>query len=296
MARGLKLAIKILGWLLLLAVLVLAAGVAANWDTIRRVFLGGYHTHETVPPTLPAKLPRPAMLVFSKTNAFRHTEAIPAANALLEKLARSRGWGWFATENSAVFSPQILARFDTVVFNNVSGDSFSDQQEAALRGFIEHGGGFVGIHAAGDGSIPWDWYQKAVIGAHFIGHPMGPQFQQARVRTESKDHPASRDLPDTWTRTDEWYSFEHSPRAPDVHVLVTLDEASYTNHSGFGRDLSMGKDHPVAWWRCTDNGRVFYTAMGHNASAYREPEMVSMITGALDWTMRREKPDCPEVR
>lgn len=291
-----KWAFRILGWLLLLAVLIMTAGVAINWDTIRRVFLGGYHTHETVPPALPSEMPRPAVLIFSKTNAFRHEEAIPAASALVEKLARSHGWGWFATESSAVFSPQILARFDTVVFNNVSGDSFSDGQKSALRTFIERGGGFVGIHAAGDGSIPWNWYSRSVIGARFIGHPIGPQFQQARVNTESKDHPASRNLPESWLRTDEWYSFENSPRAPGVHVLVTLDEASYANHSGFGRDLSMGRDHPVAWWRCAGNGRVFYTAMGHAASAYREPEMVSMVAGALEWTMRREKPDCPAVR
>ncbi|CDO34441.1 ThuA domain-containing protein [Novosphingobium sp. KN65.2] len=288
--------IKFAGWLVLALAVLLAGVIALNWDTVRRTVLGGYHTHEVEPPDLPAGLQGSAVLAFSKTNAFRHEDAIPAANQLLKDIANARGWGFFATENSAVFSPQILSRFDAVVFNNVSGDSLSEAQEAALRAFIEGGGGFVGIHAAGDGSIPWDWYRERVIGAKFTGHPMDPQFQLARVEVESADHPSTRGLPPAWNRTDEWYSFEASPRAAGVHILLALDEASFPNHKAFGKDLAMGSDHPIAWWRCTGSGRVFYTAMGHQASAYGEPEMAAMLAGALDWTMGKQRPDCPAAR
>jgi len=274
-----------------LVLLVMAAGVAWNWDLIRRTALGGYHDHDGVPPALPASVPRPAILVFSKTNAFRHTEAIPAANRLIAVLAKQRGWGVFATENGAVFDPAILTRFDAVVFNNVSGDVFTGPQAAALRAYLERGGGFVGIHAAGDGSVPWDWYRDQVIGARFTGHPMSPQFQSGTVRIEDHGHPATAMLPPILRRTDEWYHFAASPR-PHVHVLATLDEASLVNHKAFGRDLSMGRDHPIAWWRCVGKGRAFYTAMGHQAESYGEPAMRAMIAGAIDWAVRRQAPDC----
>jgi len=45
-------------------------------DPIQRVFLGGKHDHETLPPPMPAQIKRPAVLIFSNTNAFRHEEAI----------------------------------------------------------------------------------------------------------------------------------------------------------------------------------------------------------------------------
>ena len=94
---------RIVLWALLLIVLFFAVQTIRYWDTIRRVFLGGLHVHETVPPAIPADLPRPAVLVFSKTNAFRHEEAIPAGNALFAAIAREKGWGYFQTENGAAF-------------------------------------------------------------------------------------------------------------------------------------------------------------------------------------------------
>ena len=74
--------LKIIGLIVLAGLVVLAIGAWRNWDTVQRVFLGGVKVYETVPPQVPTDLPRPAILVFSKTNAFRHEEAIPAANAL----------------------------------------------------------------------------------------------------------------------------------------------------------------------------------------------------------------------
>ena len=95
-------------WGLLALVVLFGASVAWNWSTIQRVFLGGVKVYETTPPTLPAEIKRPAILVFSKTNGFRHEEAIPAANALFAQMAKDNGWGYFQTENGATFSPAIL--------------------------------------------------------------------------------------------------------------------------------------------------------------------------------------------
>lgn len=285
--------LRVVLWALLALVVLFAISIAYNWSTIQRVFLGGVKVYEKTPPALPADIARPAILVFSKTNGFRHEEAIPAANALFAQMAKDHGWGYFQTENGAAFSPAILSRFDAVVFNNVSGDVFTPEQRAALKHFIENGGGFVGIHGAGgDMTYDWKWYVGDLIGAQFKGHPMNPQFQQATVRTEDKGHPATRDLPDAWQRTDEWYSFEKSARRPGYHVLLTLDEKTYGNRKMFGNDISMGADHPIAWWHCVGRGRVFYSAMGHQASAYAEPDYRKVLLGATEWALKKDGPDC----
>ncbi|MET0374064.1 MAG: ThuA domain-containing protein [Rhizorhabdus sp.] len=284
---------RVILWTLLLVLGAFLLAVALNWSTIQRVFLGGVHVYETTPPELPAAISRPAILVFSKTNAFRHEEAIPAANALFAGLAKANGWGLFQTENGATFRPEILARFDAVVFNNVSGDVFKPEQRAAFKAFVERGGGFVGIHAAGDSSHEvWPWYLRMMIGTTFIGHPMDPQFQRATVRVEDKSHPATRALPDAWPRTDEWYSFDKSPRGPEVHVLATLDERTYNPEGMAGQKLAMGEDHPIVWWRCVGRGRVFYSALGHTAASYAEPDYRAMLLGALRWSLRLDGTGC----
>ena len=258
--------IRIVLWALLAIAALFAVLVAGNWDLVQRVFLGGLNVYETQPPAMPDEIKRPAILIFSKTNGFRHEDAIPAANALFARIAQEKGWGSFQTENAATFNPEILAKFDAVVFNNVSGNVFLPTQRAALKAYIENGGGFVGVHGSGgDLKYDWRWYVEDMIGAQFIGHPLNPQLQQATVRLEDKTHPATRTLPQEWIRTDEWYSFERAARKPGYTVLLTLDEKSYSPEGLFGQNLRMGSDHPIAWWHCTGKGRVLYSAMGHTA-------------------------------
>lgn len=281
------------GLLVLGVIAALGIFLLFNRETIQRMFLGGVKVYETEAPVVPANLARPAILVFSKTNGFRHEEAIPAANALFARLAADNGWGVYQTESGAAFSPEILARFDAVVFNNVSGDVFTPDQRAALQAFIESGGGFVGFHGSGgDNEYAWRWYVDELIGAQFIGHPMDPQFQQGTLRVESKDHPATATLPDAWTREEEWYSFAASPRAKGYNVLLTLDESSYKAEGLMGQNLAMGADHPMAWWHCQGQGRAFFSALGHKPEYYAEPNNVALLLGATRWALRLDGEGC----
>lgn len=238
--------------------------------------------YETVAPEVP-QLTRPAVLVFSKTNSFIHKEAIPAAEAMFEAMAEKNGWSIYITENGAIHNPGDLARFDTIVWNNVTGDVLTEDQQQAMIDYLKTGGGWVGIHGAGDGSTEWDWYKENLIGAEFIGHPMDPQFQSARVQIERPTDPVVAHLGSEWTRTDEWYSFAESPRKKGMQILASLDEASYSPVF-FKKDIRMGADHPIVWKRCVEQGRAFYSAMGHTAESYSEPKHVEMLERAVAWT------------
>lgn len=281
--------------ILLLIVGFFAVSVALNWDTIQRVFLGGVKVYETVPPSVPTDLKRPAILVFSKTNAFRHEEAIPAANALFTDMAKHEGWGYYQTENGAAFNPDILSRFDAVIFNNVSGDVFTPDQRTAFQSFLESGGGYVGIHAAGDNSHQdWGWYMKDVIGATFTQHTMDPQFQKATLITEDGAHPVTKGLPQSWQHVEEYYSFDRSPRTTGAHVLVTVNEKTYNPVGMFNKDLRMG-DHPMVWSRCVGKGNVVYSAFGHQAEAFSNPEQKQLLTNAVRWALMQTGIGCGEV-
>ena len=246
---------------------------------------------DTVPPPLPAKMHHPAVLIFSKTNGYRDLDQIPTAAGAITKLVEKHGWTAFATENGAVFTPELLKRFDVVVFNSTSGDIFSPPQRAAFKQWLEAGGGFVGLHGAGgDPHYAWSWYVTNVIGAQFTIHTHAPQFQQGRIVVEDRKSPILRHVGASWTRTEEWYSFAASPRGPGTHVLATLDEGSYDATP----ELHMG-DHPLIWERCVGKGRVFYSALGHQAEAYAEPAHLVMIDKAIQWAARKLQPDwkCP---
>ena len=252
------------------------------------------HT-DSVAPQLPAQLNPPAVLVYSKTNGFRHDEAIDYGGQVIEEIAERRGWSVFRTENGAVFNPKDLSRFDVAVWHNASGDTLDADQKRAFRNWLEAGGGYVGTHAAGDSSHSWPFYVDQIIGAKYIGHPMGPQFQDATVVVEDHGHPASRHLPERFVQNDEWYSFEASPRAPDVHVLARIDEDRYQPEMQLlwiDQDLRMGADHPIIWWRCVDRGRALYAALGHTAEVYESPEVQGLLEGGIAWAAGLEGEGC----
>ncbi len=247
--------------------------------------------YDAVPPTLPAPRRHPALLVFDKINGFRDAPSVDAATAALKAMAERRGWDLTFTDNAAVFNAKQLARYDAVIWNNISGDALTVPQRQAFKNYITHGGGFAGFHGtAGDPIYIWDWYVDTLIGARFIGHTMDPQFQEARVVIDDPKSKIVRGLGDGWSMIEEWYSFEASPRLTGAHVLARLDESSYSP-KGFGRDLSMG-DHPIAWTRCIDKGRSFYSAIGHRPENYSEPHSVKLLEQGIEWAAGRGATRC----
>lgn len=224
----------------------------------------------------------PRLLVFEKINGFRDKPSVEAARAALIAMAARKGWRLAVTDKGGAFNPRTLAQFDAVIWNNNSGDVLTLRQRKAFQNFIAAGGGYVGIHgAAGDPAWFWDWYPDVLVGARFSGHPMQPQFQEARVVVDQAQ-PLTADLPAQWRMTDEWYSFKSSPRRIGVNVLLTLDESTYTRISQFEGPLDMG-DHPIAWTHCVGRGRAFYSAIGHLPATYSQPQNVTLLEHAIAW-------------
>ena len=281
-----------------LLALTVAAGLVFVWWIGAWGILFPSHAYETTPPTIATDFGADAdlrVLVYSKTNAFRHTEGIAAAHELFDALGTASNWAVFHTENSATFEPGILDRFDVVVFANASGDHASEAQEEAFRQWLEGGGGWLGIHAAGDGShAEWTWYEETLKSGTYLGHILGPQTQEARVVVEDPSHPVTAGLPANFVHAEEWYSWDRGAREAGYHVLLTVDESTYSPWiRGLGQevDISMG-DHPIVWSRCAGRGRAAYTAMGHWGEAYAQPYTKTLLRNAVAWAGEDAKTEC----
>lgn len=276
-------------WLkiLLVSVAVLLAALAlTTYVTLKSVGIIPKKDYDTVAPDLPA-FTAPAVLVFSKTNGFRHKEAIPVAKQVLAELVESQGWEVLVTDNAAVHSPELLNQFDVVIWNNVSGDVLTTEQRRALKDWLHAGGGWLGIHASGgDFSYQWDWYVDTLIGAQFVGHTMNPQFQDAQVLVQNPGLTLTAHLPRPWlVPQEEWYAFDANPRDKGYDILLTLDKDSYTTH---GPSVFMGNDrmegeHPIAWRHQVGEGRALYSAIGHQAATYRMPAYQQFLVQAMHW-------------
>ncbi len=59
--------------------------------------------YDETPPSLPASIQRPAILVFSKSNGFRDGPSVDAGKAALTAIGESRHWNMVFIDNAAVF-------------------------------------------------------------------------------------------------------------------------------------------------------------------------------------------------
>ncbi|MFC4017745.1 ThuA domain-containing protein [Micromonospora sp. GCM10011542] len=235
-------------------------------------------------PAPPAAAADPAyqVLVFSKTAGFRH-DAIAVGIQTVRDLGAANNFTVTATEDATAFTATNLARFKAVVFLNTTGDVLDATQQSAFESYVNGGGGYVGVHSAADTEYNWPWYGQ-LVGAWFASHPA---IQQATVRVEDRAHAASAHLPQSWTRTDEWYNYRTNPRSA-VRVLARLDESSY-----FGG--SMG-DHPIAWCHPQSAGRAFYTGLGHTQASYAEAAFRAHLLGGIRYAAGWARADCrPET-
>jgi len=209
------------------------------------------------------------VLAFTRTMGFRH-DSIPDAVEAITRLGAEHGFSVDTTEDPSVFNDAQLPAYAAVIFLLTTGDVLDDPQQAAFERYIEGGGGFVGVHSATDTEYDWPWY-GALLGTYFADHP--PGTYQATVRIEVADDPSTRDLPNPWRRTDEWYNFASNPRGR-VNVLMTIDESTY-------KGGTMGADHPIAWYHQYDGGRAWYTALGHTSESYYEPLFLAHLWGGV---------------
>lgn len=278
---------KWIKYILVTALVLLLVGGTATYFKLKEIGIIPRADYDTVTPAIP-DFERPAILVLNKVNGFIHVDALPAGDAMLRKIAEQQGWDIYITGNAATHNEADLKRFKAIIWNNVSGDVLTKEQRGAFKGWIEQGGGWVGLHASGgDPSYKWDWYVNTLIGAQFVGHTMNPQFQDADVLVGDSQERVTGHLQSPWNvPNEEWYAFDRNPSTTGSEVLLTLDEESYiTKGKTFLGQDSMEGEHPITWRHTLGEGRVFYTAIGHQGATYSIPEYQLLVSNGIRWAM-----------
>ena len=211
------------------------------------------------------------VLLFSKTAGWHH-ESILAGVTAVQELGKLHDFKVFWTEDAnRVFNDKELAKYQAVIFLLTTGDVLDDRQQAAFERYIQTGGGYVGVHSASDTEHGWPWYNK-LVGRMFQSHPA---IQTAVLKVEDRNFPGMERFATRSLVTEEWYEFGpvHSDR---LKTLLTVDESTYKPGKAMGI-------HPISWYQPYDNGRSFYTALGHLPATYGDQVFLHHLYGGIYW-------------
>lgn len=215
------------------------------------------------------------VLVFSKTEGFRHDSIEPGIEAI-KKMGQEKGFSVAATEDAGLFREAILKAYNVIIFLNTTQDVLNEAQQIELNRFIQAGGGFVGVHAAADTEYDWPWYGE-LVGGWFQSHPNDPNVREGVIHLVDSTHASAEGIPSEWTKIDEWYDYKSMN--PDVKVVLNVDENTYKR----AEENPVAEPRPIAWYHEFDGGRAFYTGLGHTKESYVDPLFLAHLWGGIQY-------------
>lgn len=227
-----------------------------------------------------AERPRERILYFTYSAGYRH-DVIPLSKVILTQLGSHSGvFEVTATEDTSEFSTENLERYAAVIFYTSGELPMSDAQKRALLDFVRSGRGFLGVHSATDTFYTWPDYLD-LVGGYFNGHPW---HQAVKIEVVDPGDPLVAFLGNSLQVEDEIYQISDFDYRGS-RVLLRLDPSSV--------DLGKTGVHqrfygwPLTWTRFYGEGRVFYSALGHEPSVWRDARYQRILTNAILWSMRR---------
>jgi type 1 glutamine amidotransferase len=219
-----------------------------------------------------------------------HVEFAKQALQFYGELAKKDHFIFDSTTRWSDLNAATLSRYQVILWLNWS--PVDKQERQAFQEYMEHGGAWMGFHAAGynDRSTHWPWYVN-FLGAVFYGNNW-PPLPATLIVEDTKD-PITHRLPEKFTApANEWYSWQPDPRSNrNIKVLLTLDPANYP--LGL-KDTLLAGDIPVVW--TNTQYKMIYMNMGHGDKIFSSPTQNLLFEDALLWLGGKQNKHQPQIK
>jgi uncharacterized protein len=211
-----------------------------------------------------------------------HQPFVDAAKLWLQKEAAVDNFTIDYIEDTRPIDAAYLAHYQLFIQLNYPPYNWTATAATAFTNAIEQGSiGWIGFHHATllgefDGFHMWPWFSRFMGDIRFTQYIS--TFATGTVNVEDPSHPAVKNLPQSFTiSNEEWYTWSKSPR-PNVHVLASVDESTYTPDS----TIKMG-DHPVVWSNEHVKARNIYIFMGHHPELFQNIAFTTLFNNSILW-------------
>jgi len=226
-----------------------------------------------------AQAPAFRALAFYSTNVEPdHVRTGNEGLAFFQQLAAKENFVFDTTTDWQKLNEQDLKPYQVILW--INDFPHTAAQRTAFEKYMEHGGGWLGLHVAGynDASTNWPWFADFLGGAVFYTNNW--PVQRAKLVVDDRSHPVTRGLPESYEApSNEWYQWKPSPRLnKNVRVLVTLDPSNYPIGV---KDVITTGDMPVVW--TNTKYRMVYMNMGHGENVFGDATQNKLFANAILW-------------
>ncbi|MFN8354428.1 MAG: PVC-type heme-binding CxxCH protein [Spirosomataceae bacterium] len=212
--------------------------------------------------------PRRLEILFLGDNGHhRPIERVPMAMSALGP----KGINFTYSDNLNSLNKKYLDLFDAVLLY-ANWDSIPPPQEKALIDYVASGKGLIAVHCA---SYCFRNSPELVkmMGGQFWRHT----WDTIRPIWTRPDHPAIMGT-QAFKTLDETYL--HSKLQAD-NLVLTEREIQPDQY----KDKPNQKTEPYTWVRTHGQGRVFYTAYGHDENTWGQPGFMALLEKGIHWAV-----------
>jgi putative membrane-bound dehydrogenase-like protein len=208
----------------------------------------------------PSDIPRRLEILFLGHKS-KHHDSEKLADILTKEYFKE-GINISYTTDPDDLNERNLQQYDgLIVYANY--DTITTSQEKALLDFVRSGKGFIPLHSA---SFCFRNSPEVVemIGGQFKSH----KYDSFPAVITQSEHPVMKDIPSFITK-DETYV--HDKISKNIQVLTERVEGTHRE--------------PYTWVRPYGEGRVFYTAYGHDEATFNNPGFLSLVRNGILWAV-----------
>jgi type 1 glutamine amidotransferase len=204
------------------------------------------------------------------------------------------------SDDVAVFEPEQLGRFDAVCLLSALGEFFlpddfeklpADRQQAIrakdrelkeqFYAWLRQGKGLAAIHGGCYAFHDTPAFAE-LFGGAFDRHPWNAD-EKIAILLDEPEHPLNAAFGGCGLELiDEGYVFKAPYSRRRVRVLYSLDPARMNMNK---ENLRADGDFGLAWVKRYGDGRIFFSALGHNIEEYWHPTLLRHWQDGLQFVL-----------
>ena len=210
----------------------------------------------------------------------------PVLRKLLEESGR---FEVRVTEEFRGAGAETLAPYDVVVLSYYDARKpelrWGERTDSALLNYVRSGKGLVVYHFAMAAFDGWTEYEKMCAANWRPNNGHHSARHDYTVTIKEQEHPITRGMKATFPQAnDELYANLKWQPEGGFHVLATAWDDHSLYKPGEKQPIpGTGLSQPMLWTVNYGSGRVFVTAMGHDAEAMKLPGFVATLTRGTEW-------------
>ena len=192
---------------------------------------------------------------------------------IVAAMLRADGFNVRLETDPELFATLDLTAFDLIV-PIITQATISRLAVNALVAAVQGGVGLAGFHGGMGDSFRNEVAYQFMVGGQWVAHP--GNIIDYTVNVTKPDDPVMAGIADFPYRSEQYY----------MHVDPNNEVLATTSFSGEHAPWIDGHVIPVAWKRMHGAGRVFYSALGHQAHELAVPQNRTILERGMNWAAR----------